>query len=129
MRLQEDIHPPTAMTSQLVAEEWENESPSPPPQGSLLDAAIDQLLKERPSQDNVNYSAEHREQSDLYRVNRADIECNEGDTLVIVEFPPGGLKNCYGEEVSTMSLLCYPGIARYRYIIGEIEAEQKRPRD
>ncbi|KAI6093538.1 hypothetical protein F4821DRAFT_1599 [Hypoxylon rubiginosum] len=86
------------MTSQLVAEEWENESPSPPPQGSLLDAAIDQLLKERPSQDNVNYSAEHREQSDLYRVNRADIECNEGDTLVIVEFPPGGLKNCYGEE-------------------------------
>ncbi|KAI1766234.1 hypothetical protein GGR53DRAFT_464632 [Hypoxylon sp. FL1150] len=86
------------MISQLVAEERANESPPPrPPQGSLIDAVIDQLLKERPSQDDVGYSAAHREQSDLFRVNRADFQCKEGDTLVIVEFPPGR-RNCYGEE-------------------------------
>ncbi|KAI1779735.1 hypothetical protein F4818DRAFT_151311 [Hypoxylon cercidicola] len=82
--------------SQTVAEAWLQGPPPPSPsrraRGSLIDAAIIQLLKERPSQGDSSYNSEQREQADLYRVSR--VRCDDGDTLIIVNFPDG-YRNCY----------------------------------
>lgn len=72
--------------------------PTPAPRGSLLDAAIDQLLKDQPSEDDANYVFKSREKSDLTRLLHVHVECNDGDTLVIVNFPPG-YSSCSREEV------------------------------
>ncbi|KAI1209901.1 uncharacterized protein F4807DRAFT_460194 [Annulohypoxylon truncatum] len=64
-----------------------------PPSGSLLDAAINQLLRERPSQVDSNYTFEYRELRDINLVQHAPTECKSGDTLIIVNFPQG-YKNC-----------------------------------
>ncbi|KAI0117257.1 hypothetical protein F4814DRAFT_439697 [Daldinia grandis] len=71
--------------------------PSPAPRGSLIDAAIDQLLKDQPSEDDANYISKSREKSDLTRLLHVHVECSDGDTLVIVNFPPGYL-SCRREE-------------------------------
>ncbi|KAI1647949.1 uncharacterized protein F4817DRAFT_335434 [Daldinia loculata] len=71
--------------------------PTPAPRGSLLDAAIDQLLKDQPSEDDANYVFKSREKSDLTRLLHVHVECNDGDTLVIVNFPPG-YSSCSREE-------------------------------
>ncbi|KAI1381776.1 hypothetical protein F4677DRAFT_3549 [Hypoxylon crocopeplum] len=73
---------------------------TPPAKESLLDAAITQLLKERPSQGDSSYNSEQREQVDLYRIQRVQIECNSGDTLVTVNFPRG-YANCRWVEWSS----------------------------
>ncbi|KAF3055909.1 hypothetical protein GL218_07084 [Daldinia childiae] len=71
--------------------------PTPATRGSLIDAAIDQLLKDQPSQDDANYVSKAREKSDLTRLLHVHVECNDGDTLVIVNFPSGYL-SCGREE-------------------------------
>lgn len=69
------------------------------PSGSPLDAAIKQLLKEHPSQDDSSYVSEQREQLDLYRLSRVHFDCVSGDTLVIVDFPSNHV-NCKWDQVS-----------------------------
>ncbi|XXG94394.1 hypothetical protein Hte_000649 [Hypoxylon texense] len=73
---------------------------SPPPRRSLIDAAIAQIIKENPNQGDSSYNAERREQDDLFRLSRPNFECTQGDTLVIVNFPPG-YRNCYWDEWSS----------------------------
>ncbi|OTB15508.1 hypothetical protein K445DRAFT_366708 [Daldinia sp. EC12] len=80
--------------------------PTPVPQGSLIDAAIDQLLKEQFSEDDVDYSLKSREKSDMTRLMHVHVECNHGDTLVIVNFPTGYL-SCSGEEWTSKRFLVH----------------------
>ncbi|KAI0843196.1 hypothetical protein F5Y06DRAFT_257138 [Hypoxylon sp. FL0890] len=86
------------MSSQPVAEAPEAEKtdgqsqPHPrhrAPRVSLLDAAIHQLLKEKPSRADSNYNSEWREQQDLARLQQVELQCKSGDTLIIVNFPSG----------------------------------------
>ncbi|KAI1465873.1 uncharacterized protein F4812DRAFT_437914, partial [Daldinia caldariorum] len=70
---------------------------TPVPRGSLIDAAIDQLLKDQPSKDDTDYLSKSREKSDLTRLLHVHVECASGDTLVIVDFPSGYL-SCGREE-------------------------------
>ncbi|KAI1660111.1 hypothetical protein F4813DRAFT_313633 [Daldinia decipiens] len=92
------------LSQQLAQQRAESQDPPPPlsdptpaPRGSLIDAAIDQLLKDQPSEDDVNYISKSREKSDLIRLLHVHVECNDGDTLVIVDFPSGYL-SCAREE-------------------------------
>lgn len=82
-----DIGPPTTPSPQTSA-----------PQRSLLDAAIDQMLKENPDHNDSTYSSESREQMDLARTLHPHIECASGDTLIIVNFPHG-YASCRWEDV------------------------------
>ncbi|KAI1799851.1 hypothetical protein F4811DRAFT_557371 [Daldinia bambusicola] len=72
-------------------------APAPRAQGSLIDAAIKQLLKDQPSEDDTDYTSKSREKSDLTRLLHVHVECNTGDTLVIVDFPSSYL-SCSREE-------------------------------
>ncbi|KAI0845150.1 hypothetical protein F5Y00DRAFT_273305 [Daldinia vernicosa] len=71
--------------------------PTPASRGSLLDAAIDQLLKDQPSEGDANYASKSREKTDLTRLLHVHVECDDGDTLVVVNFP-SGYPSCSREE-------------------------------
>ncbi|KAI1394076.1 uncharacterized protein F4822DRAFT_386990 [Hypoxylon trugodes] len=65
-------------------------------EGSPLDAAISQLLKEKPDPNDNSYNSEYREHRDICILRRVDTEYRSGDTLVIVEFPQGYV-DCKGD--------------------------------
>ncbi|KAL7628928.1 hypothetical protein AAE478_000445 [Parahypoxylon ruwenzoriense] len=69
-------------------------------QGTRLDAAINQLLKELPNQSSSTYNAEQRERHDLNRLQNIHLECRSGDTLIIVNFP-AHFVNCQGVKWSS----------------------------
>ncbi|KAI2468911.1 hypothetical protein F4781DRAFT_422332 [Annulohypoxylon bovei var. microspora] len=75
-------------------------STQPPPGTSLLDAAINQMLKEQPNQGDSSYNSEYREQRDISLLQRVQIECDSGDTLIIVNFPQDHV-DCKWEEWSS----------------------------
>ncbi|KAI1107449.1 hypothetical protein F4804DRAFT_160699 [Jackrogersella minutella] len=73
--------------------------PAQPPRESLLDAAINQLLKEQPSVGDSSYNSANREQQDMSLLRNVQSKCDSGDTLIIVNFPTGYV-NCKWEEWS-----------------------------
>ncbi|OTA94479.1 hypothetical protein M434DRAFT_10737 [Hypoxylon sp. CO27-5] len=64
---------------------------------SLLDAVVNQMLKEQPNQADSSYNSENREQRDLSLVQEVHLACTSGDTLIVVNFPPGHV-NCRWHE-------------------------------
>lgn len=72
-----------------------------PPASSPLDAAINQLLKEKSCQGGNNYNPYERERRDIDLMQRVSIDCQSGDTLIIVNFPPG-CTDCKREQVGTL---------------------------
>ncbi|KAI0898546.1 hypothetical protein F4806DRAFT_364831 [Annulohypoxylon nitens] len=71
-----------------------------PPASSPLDAAINQLLKEKSCQGGNNYNPYERERRDIDLMQRVSIDCQSGDTLIIVNFPPG-CTDCKREQWSS----------------------------
>ncbi|KAI1143041.1 hypothetical protein F5Y05DRAFT_140489 [Hypoxylon sp. FL0543] len=98
------------MDSQPFAEAPEADpAPSPRyrgPRFSTLDAAIKQLLKEHPSEADSSYNSEWRERRDLTRLQDVELECDSGDTLVIVNFPEGHV-DCRMREWSRKRFLVH----------------------
>ncbi|KAI0136012.1 hypothetical protein F4776DRAFT_115826 [Hypoxylon sp. NC0597] len=84
------------MSSQLFVQGAPETSDSPPSprrknraaQQSPLDAVVNQMLKEQPNQADSSYYSENREQRDLSLIQQVQSECESGDTLIIVNFPP-----------------------------------------
>ncbi|KAI1096007.1 hypothetical protein F5B19DRAFT_437462 [Rostrohypoxylon terebratum] len=60
-----------------------------PPTNSPLDAVIDQLLKEQSRQGETSCNPYNREHRDFNLMQRVSIDCQSGDTLIIVNFPQG----------------------------------------
>ncbi|KAI0380067.1 hypothetical protein F5Y04DRAFT_105434 [Hypomontagnella monticulosa] len=80
--------------------------PATTPLRSPLDAAIEQLLKERPSQNDDTYSSENREQGELLRTLHPFTECDSGDTLIVVNFPKGHA-SCAWEDWTSMRFIVH----------------------
>ncbi|KAI1828140.1 hypothetical protein F4861DRAFT_245204 [Xylaria intraflava] len=71
---------------------------------SLIDAAVDRLLRRKPvlSDGTLSYT---RQQDDLERIQKLDVDTTQGDTFVIVRFPAGDFVNCHDEKWETKTFL------------------------